>query len=162
KRPPAPGFVLVATRELRWIVRDRIALFLIVGVYLIGAVSLSLTFSNAVIPGLNTVIVDADRTPTSLRFVQAVAAAPRSRRNRRPDDWTAAMPAIRSGAALAAVYIPENFARDVAAGRRPQVSVFYNSQFMTPGNAASKALQDAVQSATTAVAASRPAQPRTI
>ena len=31
KRPPPPGFVLVATRELRWIVHDRIALFLILG-----------------------------------------------------------------------------------------------------------------------------------
>ena len=72
-------------------------------------------------------------------WARAVAAHPR-----------AAMHAIRSGAALAAVYIPENFARDMAAGRRPQISVFYNSQFMTPGNAASRALQDAVQSATAA------------
>ena len=72
KRPPPPGFVLVATRELRWIVRDKIALFLMLGVALIGATVLSLTFSNAVIRGLNTVIVDADRTPTSLPFVQAI------------------------------------------------------------------------------------------
>jgi len=162
KRPPAPGFVLVATRELRWIVRDRIALFLMVGVGLIGVVTLSLTFSNAVIRGLNTVIVDADRSPTSLQFVQAIAAAPGIGLRVRADDLQAAMHAIRSGDALAAVYIPENFARDVAAGRRPEVSVFYNSQFMTPGNAASKALQDAVQSATAAAAASGPAQPRTI
>src|SRR5262245_21507941 len=162
KRPPPPGFVLVATRELRWIVRDRIALFLMLGVALIAVGVLSLTFSKAVIRGLNTVIVDADRTPTSLRFVQAVAAAPGIGLNSRADDLSAAMHAIRSGEALAAVYSPENFARDLAAGRRPQISVFYNSQFMTPGNAASKALQDAVQSATAAAAAGGPAQPRTI
>ncbi|HTO83709.1 MAG TPA: ABC transporter permease [Methylomirabilota bacterium] len=161
KRPPAPGFVLVATRELRWIVRDRIALFLIVGVFLIGAASLSLTFSDAVIRGLNTVIVDADRTPTSLRFVQAVAAAPGIGLNSRANDLSTAMHAIRSGEALAAVYIPENFARDVAAGRRPQISVFYNGQFMTPGNAASRALQDAVQAAT-AASSNGAKQPRTI
>ena len=45
KRPP-PGFVLVATRELRWIVRDRIALFLFVGVAVITGTVLRLTFSN--------------------------------------------------------------------------------------------------------------------
>ena len=89
KRPPAPGFVLVATRELRWIVRDRIALFLMVGVALIGAASLSLTFSNAVIRGLNTLIVDADRSPTSLQFVQAIAAAPGIGLHSRADDLSA-------------------------------------------------------------------------
>src|SRR5215475_8321669 len=162
KRPPPPGFVLVATRELRWIVRDRIALFLFLGVAIIGGGVLSLTFSNAVIRGLNTVIVDADRSPTSLQFVQAVAAAPGIGLHSRADDLSAAMHAIRSGEAIAAVYIPENFARDMAAGRRPQISVFYNSQFMTPGNAASRSLQDAVQSATAAAAAGGPAQPRTV
>jgi ABC-2 type transport system permease protein len=162
KRPPPPGFLLVATRELRWIVRDKIALFLMLGVALIGATVLSLTFSNAVIRGLNTVIVDADRTPTSLQFVQAIAAAPGIGLHSRANDLTAAMHAIRSGEALAAAYIPENFARDLAAGRRPQISVFYNTQFMTPGNAASKALQDAIQGAIAAVASNGSAQPRTV
>jgi ABC-2 type transport system permease protein len=162
KRPPPPGFVLVATRELRWIVRDKIALFLMLGVALIGATVLSLTFSNAVIRGLNTVIVDADRTPTSLQFVQAIAAAPGIGLHSRANDLTAAMHAIRSGEALAAAYIPENFARDLAAGRRPQISLFYNTQFMTPGNAASKALQDAVQAGIAAVASNGSAQPRTV
>jgi ABC-2 type transport system permease protein len=118
KRPPPAGFILVATRELHWIVRDRIALFLMVGVALIGATILSLTFSNAVIRGLYTVIVDADRSPTSLQFVQAIAAAPGIGLHSRADDLSAAMHAIRSGAAIAAVYIPENFARDMAGGRR--------------------------------------------
>jgi ABC-2 type transport system permease protein len=162
KPPPPPGFVLVATRELRWIVRDRIALFLILGVAVIAGAVLSLTFSNAVIRGLNTVVVDADRSPTSQQFVQAIAAAPGIGLSRRADDLAAAMHAIRSGTALAAAYIPENFARDLAAGRRPQISVFYNTQFMTPGNAASKALQDAIQGAIAAVASKGAEQPRTI
>jgi ABC-2 type transport system permease protein len=162
KRPPPPGFVLVATRELRWIVRDRVALFLILGVTLIAAAVLSLTFSSAVIRGLNTVIVDADRSPTSQQFVQTIAAAPGIGLRTRADDLSVAMHAIRSGTAIAAAYIPENFARDLAAGRRPQISVFYNTQFMTPGNAASKALQDAIQGAIAAVASNGSAQPRTV
>src|SRR4029077_15534255 len=104
--PAHPGFVLAATRELRWIVRDRIALFLIIGVPLIAFTVLGLTFSSAVIRGLNTVVVDADHTPTSQIIVQAVAAAPGISLSRRADDLSAAMEAIRSGRAIAAVYVP--------------------------------------------------------
>ncbi|WP_151118401.1 ABC transporter permease [Hypericibacter adhaerens] len=161
-RMPAPGFLLVATRELRWIVRDRVALFLILGVPLIAFAILSLTFSSAVIRGLDIVVVDADRSPTSLAFVQTVAAAPGITLHQRADDLAAAMHAIRSGGAIAAVYIPENFERDLKAGRRPQISIFYNTQFLTPGNSAAKALQDAVRDAIAAVAPARPELPMTV
>ena len=160
--PAEPGFVLVATRELRWILRDRIALFLMVGVPLIAFAVLGLTFSSAVIRGLNTVVVDADHTPTSHAMAQAVAAAPGISLSARADDLSAAMQAIRSGRAIAAVYIPENFERDLMEGRRPQVSLFYNTQFMTPGNAAGKALGDALRGAIAAVAPKPPPLPMTM
>jgi ABC-2 type transport system permease protein len=162
RRPPRPGFVLVATRELRWIVRDRIALFLMVGVPLIAFAVLSLTFSNAVIRGLTTVVVDADRTPSSEAVIQSVAAAPGISLGTRADDLTAAMGAIRSGAAIAAVYIPASYERDLHAGRRPQLSLFYNTQFMTPGNAAFRALDDALGGAIASAAVRAPALPRTV
>ena len=38
RTPARPGFILVAARELRWIRRDRTALFLLVGVPLIAPV----------------------------------------------------------------------------------------------------------------------------
>ncbi len=160
--PPRPGFVLVATRELRWIFRDKIALFLMVGVPLIAFAVLGLTFSSAVIRGLNTVVVDADKTPTSMALVQAIEAAPGISLSARENDLSAAMHAIRSGGAIAAVYIPANFERDMMAGRRPQVSVFYNTQFMTPGNSANRALTDALGGAIGAVALRLPRVPLTI
>jgi ABC-2 type transport system permease protein len=160
--PPRPGFVLVATRELRWIFRDKVAMFLMIGVPLIAFTVLSLTFSTAVIRGLYTVVVDADRTPASLSFVQSIEAAPGISLGLRANDLSAAMHAIRSGTAIAAVYIPENFERDLMAGRRPQVSVFYNTQFMTPGNAASKALTDALRGAISAIALRLPEVATTI
>ena len=160
--PPRPGFVLVATRELRWIFRDKVALFLMVGVPLIAFAVLGLTFSSAVIRGLNTVVVDADKTPTSMALVQAIEAAPGISLSARENDLSAAMHAIRSGGAIAAVYIPANFERDMMAGRRPQVSVFYNTQFMTPGNSANRALTDALGGAIGAVALRLPRVPLTI
>jgi ABC-2 type transport system permease protein len=161
KPPLEPGFLHVASREVRWILRDRVARLLIVGVPLIAMTALCLTFSQAVIRDLSIVVVDADRSPASLMIVQAIDAAPGVAVQRRANDLSDAMHAIRSGAAIAATYIPENFERDVAAGRRPQISVFYNSQFMTPGNAASRALGDAVRGAIAELApesAQRPQQ----
>jgi ABC-2 type transport system permease protein len=160
--PAEPGFLLVATRELRWILRDRIALFLMIGVPLIAFFVLGLTFSSGVIRGLNTVVVDADRTPTSLALLQAVQAAPGVSLSSRAEDLGAAMQAIRAGRAIAAVYIPPNFERDLSAGRRPQVSLFYNTQFLTPGNSASKALTDALNGAIAATAPKLPPLPKTL
>ena len=162
KVPDQPGFVLVAARELRWIVKDRIALFLMVGVPLIAFFILGLTFSSAVIRGLNTVVVDADHSTTAETLIQSVAAAPGISLNRRADDLTAATEAIRSGRAIAAVYIPPQFEQDLLAGRRPQISLFYNRQFMTPGNAAAKSLTDAINAGITTVRPETPAVPATV
>jgi ABC-2 type transport system permease protein len=162
KTPAQPGFVLVAARELRWIRRDRTALFLLVGVPLIAFFILGLTFSNAVIRGLNTVVVDADSSATSRTLVQSIAGAPGISLSERADDLTAAMQAIRSGRAISAVYIPANFERDFFAGRRPQVSLFYNTQFLTPGNSAAKALTDAINGGIAALAPERPPVPATV
>jgi ABC-2 type transport system permease protein len=162
KTPTAPGIVLVAARELRWIRRDRTALFLLVGVPLIAFFILGLTFSNAVIRGLNTVVVDADGSAASRTLMQSIAGAPGISLSERADDLTAAMQSIRSGKAIAAVYIPADFERDLFAGRRPQVSLFYNTQFMTPGNSAAKALTDAINGGIAALTPKLPPMPATI
>ena len=52
KAPARPGIILVATRELRWMRRDRLALFLAIGVPIIAFTILALIFSNAVIRNL--------------------------------------------------------------------------------------------------------------
>src|SRR6266702_8308551 len=99
-----PGLVAVATRELRWFRRDRVARFLIAGVPLIAFAILALTFSSAVVRGLGVAVVDADRSPTSTIFVQAIDAAPGVSIALRGDDLAAATRAIRAGDALAAAY----------------------------------------------------------
>ena len=57
----APGLVSVAVRELRWMWRDRVALFLAVGVPLLAFAVLSVTFSNAVVRDLRVDVVDRDQ-----------------------------------------------------------------------------------------------------
>jgi ABC-2 type transport system permease protein len=67
KRRAKPGFLLVAAREWRWLLHDRVALFLIFGVPLFTFVVLTAVFSQPVIRGLGVVVVDADRSDTRSR-----------------------------------------------------------------------------------------------
>jgi len=145
--PPKPGFWLVARREWRWILHDRAALILIFGVPLFAYAVLTAVFSHPVIRELGVVVVDADRSDTSRAFVEQVAASPNLSIVERPDDLASAASAIRAGKAIAAVYVPADFERDLKAGRRPQVVAFYNQQFLTAAGIASSGLSDSLASA---------------
>ena len=147
KRRPKPGFWLVARRETRWLLRDRAALILIFGVPLFAFVVLTAVFSNPVIRGLGVVVVDADRSETSRAFIEQVAAAPGLSIVERGGDLASAARAIRSGEAIGAVYVPDDFERDLKAERRPQVVAFYNQQFLTAAGIASSGLSDSLAAA---------------
>ncbi len=146
--PPRPGLWLVAIREIRFFRRDPAGLFLILAIPLIAFAVLAWTFSGAVVRGLDVVVVDMDRSAVSAEITQAIAAAAGLRVAERADNLTAATQAIRSGRAIAAVYIPPEFERDLMAGRRPQIVAFYNEQYFTPGNIAASGLRSAVSAAT--------------
>src|SRR6185436_1128108 len=113
KRRAKPGFVLVAVREWRWLLHDRVALFLMFGVPLFAVAVLTVVFSHPVLRGLGVVVVDADRSDTSNAFVEQIAASPNLSIAVRAGDLATATRAIRSGEAIAAVYIPANFERDL-------------------------------------------------
>jgi len=142
------GLLAVALRELDWLRRDRVALAVVLAIPLLAITVLSLTFSNAVIRNLRVDVVDQDNTRTSQTFVQFVNTAPGVTVTQRSTDLTAAMHAVRSGDAIAAVFIPRGLERDIMDGKRPQIVIFYNKQYFTPGNIASSALAAAVSAGT--------------
>jgi len=151
-RPPArPGLWLVATREVRFFRRDHAGLFLLIAIPLIAFAVLTWAFSSAVVRGLNIIAVDMDRSAVSTGIIQAIDAAPGLRVTQRGESLTTATRAIRSGEAIAAVYIPPKFEHDLLAGQRPQIIGFYNTQYFTPGNIASKGLRDAISAAAAAL-----------
>ena len=147
RRKPKPGFLLVARRELRWLLHDRAALILIFGVPLFAFAVLAAVFSHPVIRDLGVVVVDADRSETSRAFAEEVAASSGLSIVERAGDLASAARAIRSGEAIGAVYVPADFERDLKAGRRPQVVGFYNQQFLTAAGIASSGLSDSLTSA---------------
>jgi ABC-2 type transport system permease protein len=160
KRRAKPGFLLVAARELRWLLHDRVALFLIFGVPLFTLVVLGAVFSHPVIRGLGVVVVDADRSDTSRALIEQVAASPNLSIAARAGDLASAASAIRSGEAIAALYIPANFERDVKAERRPQVVGFYNQQYLTATGIASAGLSDSLAAAAASAAPAAHAAPK--
>src|SRR5262249_56335451 len=97
-------------------------------------------------------VVDADRSEVSRAFVEQVSASPNLSIVERDGDLASAARAIRSGEAIAAVYIPLNFERDLKAERRPQVVAFYNQQFLTAAGVASSGLGDSLSAATKSAA----------
>ena len=152
KTAPRPAFLLVATRELRWMRRDGLALFLVIGVPVIAFALLALTFSNAVIRNLQVSIVDADRTPTSMTYVQAINSAPGVTVAERSDDLNGAMQAIRSGPPSPRFIFRQTLNATSWRGKRPQIVTFYNRQYFTPGNSAASAISNAINAATAALA----------
>jgi ABC-2 type transport system permease protein len=149
---PGTGLFAVAAREVRWIARDPVMRFLLVGVPVIAFMVLGLTFSAAVVRGLNVAVVDMDHSATSRLFIQTAAASPGITIAERAGDLGAAASAIRAGRAIAAIYLPPEFGKDVLAGRAPRPVAFSNSQFFTPGNSAAKSIRDAMAAASAAVA----------
>src|SRR6185436_12210851 len=159
RQPHNPGFLLVAKREWRWLMRDRVALVLIFGVPLFAFVILSLAFSHPVIRGLGVVVADADRSETSRAFVEQVAASPSLSIVERAGNLASAARAIRAGDAIAAIYLPANFERDLKAERRPQVVAFYNQQFLTAAGIAASGVSDGLAAAARSVAPATRAAP---
>src|SRR5580704_16679703 len=161
RRRPKAGFWMVARRELRWLLHDRVALILIFGVPLFAFAVLTAVFSNPVIRGLGVVVVDADRSDTSRAFVEQVAASPGLSIVERAGDLTSAARAIRSGEAIGAVYVPADFERDLKAARRPQIVAFYSQQQLTAAGIASSGMSDSLSAAASnAVVRAAPSAPR--
>jgi ABC-2 type transport system permease protein len=155
--PVRRGLFAVAAREVRWIWRDPAARFLLFGVPVIAFALLGFTFSAAVVRGLDVAVVDMDNSVTSRLFVQTLAASPGISIAERPNDLGAAASAIRAGRAIAAVYLPPEFGKDLLAGRAPRAVSFVNTQFFTPGSNAGKSITDALNAASAAVAPARAA-----
>jgi ABC-2 type transport system permease protein len=71
-------------------------------------------------------VVDWDGSKASGSFVDAIHLAPGVKVTMRSCDLRGAEAAVRSGKAIAAVYIPENLEGDIIRGRRPHVTIFLN------------------------------------
>src|SRR5215471_1642936 len=103
---PRPSLWLVALREIRFFRRDRAGYLLVIIVPLVAFAVLSWTFSSAVVRGLNVVVVDADRSETSAKLIQSIAAAPGLRVAERANELKSAILSIRAGQTVVEIFSP--------------------------------------------------------
>jgi ABC-2 type transport system permease protein len=80
-------------------------------------------------------------------FDDTIRSAPGVKVTMRFCDLYGAETAVRSGEAIAAIYIPENLERDIRRGRRPHVAVFLNKQFFSSPQYDSNSIRAAASAA---------------
>jgi len=153
-RRPKPGILLVLRRELLWIRRRRIITFMALVFPLALFALLAAVFNTGLPTSLPIAAIDRDQSALSRQILRLIDATPDVNVALYVADLHEGRSLIAAGKAYALVLLPENLERDVKAGRRPDVVVFYNNQFMTIGSIVSRAIGDAVGTAGAGIAVS--------
>lgn len=130
----AAGFRRVLLAELRQIGARPGLMFMLAPFPLLLFVLLAAVFQLGLPRELPITVVDQDRSTLSRQMVRIVDATPEVAVTREEDTLGEGRRRLLSGEAYAVVLIPARTERDVLAGRRPEVVLFYNNQYMTPGS----------------------------
>jgi len=149
-----PGIMLALVREIRWIFRRKVVVFMTIIFPLLVFYILTGVFGTGLPVGLPIAVIDKDHSSLSRHMLRMVDASPDVAITNQVDDIVAGRQLILEGKAYAIVLIPANLERDVKAGRRPEVIFFYNNQFMTIGSIVSRALNEALSTAAAELAIS--------
>ncbi|PIO98688.1 ABC transporter permease [Pleomorphomonas carboxyditropha] len=130
----AAGFRRVLLAELRQIGARPGLMFMLAPFPLLLFALLAVVFHLGLPRDLPIAVVDLDRSTLSRQMVRMVDAAPDVAVAREAGTLAEGRQLLLSGKAYAVVLIPVRTERDVLAGRRPEVVLFYNNQYMTPGS----------------------------
>ncbi|MGJ8647076.1 MAG: ABC transporter permease [Marinomonas colpomeniae] len=97
------------------------------------ALSIWWIFSQSIARDLPIGVVDLENSSLSRQLIREFDATPALRVAQKYSDVLAAKEAFIGNDVYAYMVIPKNFDRDVALGPAPQVTVFYNSQYILVG-----------------------------
>lgn len=154
-----PGFWLVFRREVRWLIRRPFLVLLASIIPIAMFLILASVYARGIATELPIAVLDQDDSPGSRQIVRLVDAAPDIRIKTKVVDMEAAKRGILSGSYQGLLLVPENFTRDAMAGRRPEITFFYNTQMMVAGNLSARGVSSALPSIAAQVqAASRMAR----
>jgi len=130
---------------LQWrIVRkDKWLLSSLTWIPLMLAASIWLIFSQGIARDLPVAVVNLNHSQLSQQFVRMVDASPTLAVTQKYTDINQAKQAMITRDIYGYVIIPKHFERDIYLGLNPQVSVFYNSQFILIGKLVNSALLQA-------------------
>lgn len=130
-------------REGRLLFADPWLMSLVSWIPLLLFGSIWFIFSGAIARDLATGVVDLDGSRMSRALIRQYDASPALQVGRSYSTVAEGAKALRGGEIYALVIIPASLEKDTLLGRAPQVTAFYNSQFILIGRLINAALQQA-------------------
>ncbi|NAZ44971.1 ABC transporter permease [Vibrio toranzoniae] len=123
--------------------KDKWLLSSLTWIPLLLAASIWLIFSQGIARDLPVAVVDLEHSQISQQFTRLVDASPTLQVSQKYNSVSEAAKAMIKRDIYGYVVIPRHFDRDIYLGLNPQVSVFYNSQFILIGKLVNSALLQA-------------------
>ncbi|MGO2317739.1 MAG: ABC transporter permease [Vibrio toranzoniae] len=123
--------------------KDKWLLSSLTWIPLLLAASIWLIFSQGIARDLPVAVVDLEHSQISQQFTRLVDASPTLQVSQKYSSVSEAAKAMIKRDIYGYVVIPRHFDRDIYLGLNPQVSVFYNSQFILIGKLVNSALLQA-------------------
>ncbi|CAH6854928.1 Multidrug ABC transporter permease [Vibrio chagasii] len=123
--------------------KDKWLLSCLTWIPLLLAASIWLIFSQGIARDLPVAVVDLEHSQISQQFTRLVDASPTLQVTQKYSSASEAAKAMIERDIYGYVVIPRHFDRDLYLGLNPQVSVFYNSQFILIGKLVNSALLQA-------------------
>ncbi|CAH6947256.1 Multidrug ABC transporter permease [Vibrio chagasii] len=123
--------------------KDKWLLSCLTWIPLLLAASIWLIFSQGIARDLPVAVVDLEHSQISQQFTRLVDASPTLQVTQKYSSESEAAKAMIERDIYGYVVIPRHFDRDLYLGLNPQVSVFYNSQFILIGKLVNSALLQA-------------------
>lgn len=122
-------------REMRLLMRAKPLFFAVFCYPLIVILFFTSLLHQGVIEQLPVTVVDMDKTVASRALIHDMSAAPEVLISRQDYSLYNAKQALLSGEVYGIVYIPPQFEARLLANESPEVTTFYNNQYMSAGSA---------------------------
>lgn len=122
-------------REIKLILREKSLFFALVFYPLLVVFFFSYLLHQGVIERVPISVVDLDRSVASRTAIQNFAANPQILIAQRDNSLYDAKQSLLTGDVYGIVLIPNNFEKQLLANESPEITAFYNNQYMSMGSA---------------------------
>lgn len=140
--------VYMMLRELR-LIKKIPSLMIMVFVYpLLIAALFFFLYHDESITKVPIAVIDQDQSMSSRQLIQRIAASSEILVAKRYHDLTEAKKSLSNNDTYAVVMIPPNFEQHILANNQPEVTTFYNNQYMTVGGVVNRAISNSLSSFT--------------
>ena len=123
----------VSRREVGNILSSKWQLSIVSWLPLAGMYMIYAIFSHGIPRDLPVAVIDNDHSQLSRDFSRQISANPSLLVTHQLQDMAQAKAELQQTNIFAAVYIPHDFQKDIYLGKKPQVSTFYNAQYVLIG-----------------------------